>query len=406
MLNQTKNLLIGLFVVVACGLIIGVILFIEPSIGDGKQVLNIRFSNINGISVGTRVAFAGKPVGEVVEIKSIPQSRQEHFSGHDQIYYYQLTCHIDSHVKVYTTDEVTVQTSGLLGEKSVAILPRPAPPGITPQLVTPNHPLYASSDDSLQSAFKTISHLATKIEDAVESITDWVDKNGAALGNAARSFDMAMLEFGQTMHDINQECVVASANDTLNSIRITSDKIGDTITTLTDDEVFANLADIMHAVKSASYSFDDILKSIQEGKGTLGRIIHDDDFYLSLMNILTKADTTLNDINHYGLLFNLNKQWQRSRQKKITELNALNSPEQFKDYYEKEMDQINTTISRLSMLIDKAESSPDREKILRNPVYRKDFAEFLRLVHDLLQNLRLYNENLQSKYKENFGGCS
>lgn len=68
--EQIKNMLIGLFVVIACSLIVGIILFIEPSVGDGKQKLIVRFSNINGISVGTRVVFAGKPVGEVVDIET------------------------------------------------------------------------------------------------------------------------------------------------------------------------------------------------------------------------------------------------------------------------------------------------------------------------------------------------
>jgi len=56
-----------------------------------------------------------------------------------------------------------------------------------------------------------------------------------------------------------------------------------------------------------------ITEDIREGKGTLGQLISKDDFYLHLNAILSKVDTTLNDINHYGLLFHLNKGWQRER---------------------------------------------------------------------------------------------
>ena len=125
MIDYMKNMLIGLFVVVACALIVGIILFLEPSVGDGKEKLIVRFSNINGLSLGTRVMFAGKPVGEVVAIEQIPHAREQPTDELGQVYFYQLVLNIDSSVHVYNTDEITVQTSGLLGEKSIAIVKKP-----------------------------------------------------------------------------------------------------------------------------------------------------------------------------------------------------------------------------------------------------------------------------------------
>ena len=114
MLNQAKNMLIGFFVVIACGLIIAMILFVEPSIGDNKQTLYIRFSSVNGISLGTRVTLAGKPIGEIVDISTIPNARSQPSDELGNLYYYQLTAHIDSHIKVYTSDAINIQTTGLL----------------------------------------------------------------------------------------------------------------------------------------------------------------------------------------------------------------------------------------------------------------------------------------------------
>ncbi len=402
MLNQTKNLLIGLFVVAACSLIIGIILFIEPSIGDGKQTINLRFSNINGISLGTRVSFAGKPIGEVVKIETIPDARKQPVDGLSQIFYYQLECHIDSHIKVYTTDEVTVQTSGLLGEKSIAILPKLPPHGISPQRVTAAHPIYADSEDPIQSAFNTISQLANKLEDGVDILVDWIHKNGPVLGDAAKSFDVAMQEFGNTMQSINKSHLVNEAYETLDSLKNTSNRIDHVIANMEDQNVFNNAADLISNLRCASFSLEDILKDIEEGKGTLGKLIVDKDFYLRIMDILSKVDVTLNDVNHYGLLFNLNKEWQRSRTKHATELAALESPSQFKAYYQEEMDRINTAVARLTKLIDRAEDSKDRERIIHNPAYRQDFAEFLRLVKTLMGSLKLYNEKMQEAQTQ---GC-
>ena len=400
MISQAKNMLIGLFVVVACGLIIGIVLFIEPSAGDGKQVLNIRFSNVNGITVGTRVTFAGKPIGEIVEINTIPNARNQPSDELGQIYYYQLVAHIDSRIKVYTTDEFTVQTLGLLGEKSIAIIPKPVPKGMHPKLATSNTPLYANSVDPITSAFHQLSELSEKVEDAVDSIVTWINNNGHALGEAVRSFDHAMTEFGDTMASINQENLIQDVKIAVNTFTDTTQKIQDVICEMEGDQVFKNIGITVDHFKDASISFDDILANIKGGKGTLGRLLSDDDFYLRIMSVLNKVDIAMNDINHYGILFNMNKEWQRTRQKRITILNALKTPNQFKDYFEKEVDMINTSMARIALLIEKAEQTPEKQRILESSLFRKDFAELLRRVNELLDNLKMYNDQLDSANTE------
>jgi len=115
---------------------------------------------------------------------------------------------------------------------------------------------------------------------------------------------------------------------------------------------------------------------------------------LHFNSILSKVDTLMNDINNYGLLFYLNKSWQRQRAQRITQLNALDSPQGFKHYFENEVDDINVSMARLSLLIDRAETSPEREAIMNNDQFLKDFSELLRLSEELSDNLKLFNQQL------------
>lgn len=402
MLNQAKNMIIGLFVVVACGLIVAMILFVEPSVGDNKQVLYIRFPTVNGISLGTRVTLAGKPVGEVVAINTIHNARNQPVDELGNIYYYQLTVHIDSHIKVYTSDEIDVQTTGLLGERSIGIMPKYPPQGMEPKLATTKTPLYGNSVDLFESAFRQLSGLAEKIEDAVDGIVAWIDENGDSLGSAVRSFDRAMKEFGDTMASINQADIVHDIQDTLHSFTVTSDSINQAINELEENDAFKNIAIAIDHFKGSSISLEHILNNIEEGKGTIGRLMTEDDFYLKVMSIFSKIDTTMNDINHYGILFNLNKDWQRTRQKRATLLGALKTPQEFKDYFEKEIDMINTSMARISILIEKAEQTPERQRILQSSLFKRDFAELLRLANELLENIKLYNDQLGESETE---GC-
>jgi phospholipid/cholesterol/gamma-HCH transport system substrate-binding protein len=139
-------------------------------------------------------------------------------------------------------------------------------------------------------------------------------------------------------------------------------------------------------------------QNLNSGQSTLGKMINADDMYLRLTAIMSKADTMMNDINHYGVLFHLNKGWQRTHTKRISQLDALDSPVAFKDYFQSEIDQINTSMSRISMLVEKAREG-EENKVLETPSFRDNFAELLRQVDEMSGNLRLYNEQYSHSLK-------
>jgi phospholipid/cholesterol/gamma-HCH transport system substrate-binding protein len=393
--EQTRNMLIGIFAVAASALIVWIVLFLKPSVGDGKQILYVRFSDVNKIPIGTRVMFAGKPVGEVVAITSLSDARSKpscDILGH--LYIYQLELKIDSHIKVYDTDEIAVQTSGLLGEKSIAIIPKPIPKGIIPQLLTSKTVVYAKSVDPLEQLFSQFSDLSTTVENTFKEATQWIQSNGEDLGNAIRAAGSAMDEIYCAVQSINELEIPQQVSSTLENISDTVSDIQDIIHDLEERKTFENASIAMQNFKNASASVDQITRDIACGKGTLGRLIKGDDLYFHVNAILSKIDVLMNDINHYGILFHLNKSWQRQRIQRITLLNSLDTPTNFKNYFESEVDQINTAMERISLLIDKMQETPERNQILTDPLFQKDFDELLRQANGLSDTLKLYNQQL------------
>lgn len=391
--EQTKNMLIGIFVIAACVLIVWLTLFLKPTVGDGKQILYVRFSNINRINLGTRVLFAGKAVGEVIAIDEIYDARQQpNVDLMGIIYYYQLVLKVDSHVRVYDTDEVTIQTSGLLGEKSIAIIPRVPPKGVVPKVIT-DQPIYAESVDPIENAFAELSDLANDMQKTFQQITQWFEKNSDELGYAVTSFANTMDEINMAVQTVNESKVILDIQTLVQRTTQTIDEIKIAINEMNQNETFVNAGVMMQNLKNVSGSIDLITQDILEGKGTLGKLITTEDLYLNLNAIFSKANTMMNDINHYGILFHLNKSWQRQRAMRMTALNALDNPQHFKNYFQTEVDEINTAMARLSMLIERAQLAK-QEEIFDNEVFRKDFAELLRQAESLSDNLKLYNEQL------------
>ena len=255
MSTPIKNMLVGIFILSAIVLLISVIMFLKPSVGDGKQTLYVRFSNIDNLNIGTRVLFAGKPVGEVVAMEEIRDAREQPTDELGRVYFYQLTLHIDSNVKVYNTDEVSSQTSGLLGEKSIAITPRAPPKGVTPQLVTAAEPIYADSVDPFQNAILDFSELAAQMEEAFKQLGSWIKEHGEEVASAVRSAGAALDEIDQAVSTYNQSGLI-----------------------------------------------HDIQKGIKEFDATM-----------------IKTNDLMSSLNQYGLFFHMNKQWQRTHLQKTNE---------------------------------------------------------------------------------------
>jgi phospholipid/cholesterol/gamma-HCH transport system substrate-binding protein len=403
--QSVKNFLIGVFVTAACILVIWLILFLHPSVGDGKKTFHVRFANINQLSIGTRILFAGMPVGEVESIEELYDARTQPTDSEGQVYFFQLTLKVDSSVVIYSTDQIAIQTSGLLGEKSINIIPKAPPPGVTPILIT-SQPIYASSEDPITKTLSELGDLSKKIGNTIDDVKNWFDNNSDHISFAIQSFGCAMDQAYQTISDVNEQRLVDELKVATQNFNINMVKVHNALQEMEDAQVFRNVGFTMENMKNITHSIDLVTTDMAEGKGTLGRLLKSDEMYLRFTSLMSKADTMMNDINHYGLLFHLNKGWQRLRTQRATLMNALQSPSDFRNFFEQEIDQINTAMSRLSILIDKAEESKQKDEIMQSVPFKQDFSELLREVDALSDNLRLYNQQLMNPDSDKIDDCT
>ncbi|OGN61763.1 MAG: hypothetical protein A3F09_02695 [Chlamydiae bacterium RIFCSPHIGHO2_12_FULL_49_11] len=381
--KQIKNLLIGLFVIAGCTLVIAIILFIKPSVGDSKQVIHVRFNNINGIQIGTRVTMAGKPIGEVTEISRVPLAREKAVDHLGRVYFYLLTLHIDSHYKIFATDEITVQTAGLLGEKSIAIIPKPLMPGQHPHVITSNDIVYAESTDILETAVNELAALSNKFEETLQKVIDWMNHYGDDVGQAVITFTDTTKEIGTLVKSVNQSHIIQDVEHITTNVSITTDMINMVLTYLKEHCFFDNLAMTMQNITQITYP-------LAAGTSTLGKIIQDDGLYLEINAVMLKINTLLNDINNYGLLFQYNKKWQRVREKQSIDMQKLSTPGGFKRAVQAQIDQLNVTLGRMKML---SEASTTGE-LSCNKDFQKEFYEFGQKLKALQHEVDLYNLEL------------
>ena len=406
MTDKIKNILIGLFVTSAVTVMVAMILFLEPHIGDGKKTLHVRFANIAGITLGTRVTFAGKPVGEVAEIQELKHARDLPSDESGKVYFYLLTLKTDSSVDIYNCDEVAIRTTGLMGEKSIAILPKLPPKGKVATLIT-DQVITASSIDPLENTFNQIAKVSHRMDTSLDHIDTWFVSNSQNLSESIASLNKVLN---------HSDSLITSAVETelVPSLKEASHLLNESLrlihSGLNEDQILNKIAYLVSNLDQAVSTFNTqapaTLQNIQQvtqdlatGAGTLGRLISQDDFYLRINSLMSKADTLMNDVNHYGLLFQYDKHWQRSRTRKANILKSLDTPKDFRCYFEGEVDSITTSLGRLTELLDYA--GQERQKIVENDEFKRQFQTLMRSVQSLSDSLRLYNEGLIADLDKN-----
>lgn len=450
MKTYKKNILIGLFVIVAGCLITIGLLFLEPSLGDAKQTLRVRFTNIDKVGIGTRVTFAGKPIGKVVNIYEVNDARKSAKDTNGEVYFYELELKVDSGVNIYDTDDIVVRSSGLLGEKNIAIIPRPSIGEEQPRLVT-EEIILANKSGSVEHALEELTELASKARHTLDHVVELIRTNSNEIHYTIKEMHQAMGNLDVALETVNANKLVDNVNDMVVSfndslgyfntglahlqdnhfwqnVATTTDNLNSIMSAINQPEQWKEtvenlhllakrlpaswetidvslnriadmtegLQNLSHDAKSLIKNTDIIAGNIAQGKGTLGQLIMNDALYLRAIAVMGKVDTIMNDINHYGILFQNNKSWQRQRIKRMNMLYKLNSPQAMQLYFDEEISQINAGLGRISVVLENMKNSQPKDSLLQNKNFAEEFTEILRQLKGLEGTLTLYNQEFIS----------
>lgn len=399
--ERFKNVLIGAFVagslLIACLLV----LFLRPHVGDGKQLLHVRFANVAGITKGTRVSYAGRPVGYIVSIAPTGEGRTER---EGPIYAYELTLKVDSSVTVYTTDEIALRTTGLMGEKSISILPKPAAHArpVTTEV------LFAQTIDPFEATVNQVGRLAKQADETLRKFDSWFAQNETTLTHTLQSLDGTLTAASNLLTTADREALVSSLSHTTHLVNENLEAVR---SSLVQDDLLGRFGSLTAELQNTAVGFNQdglqtlshlnrISRNIADGTGTVGRFINQDDFYLRLSSLMSKGETLINAVNHYGLLFQYDKHWKKDQTRRANMLRSLETPDDFKAYFENEVDGINTSLGRLNDLLDRTSTFDERTRLAQSDSFQRDFATLLRMSQSLTDSIRLYNEGLITQLNE------
>ena len=274
----------------------GILLFIfifnylkgENLLSSSRKITAI-YSNVEGLAPSAAVTINGHAIGKVQDIRFTQD-------GTGQL---EVVMLIDSDFKFSKNSKAELYESGLIGGKAIAIVPAndggenvvsgdilqsDVKPGLTElvnQRLTP-----------LQEKIESVMVSADDLLQNVNSVFD--DQTKSNIKGSLAQLEGTIESFKQTSDALKG---LVDENKTSISNTLTNfDKISNDLSGVSQTLAEANLKETIQGLQSTITDFDTLLKGIEQGEGSVGKLMKDDQLYNNLEGALDQLEMLLEDM--------------------------------------------------------------------------------------------------------------
>ncbi len=288
---------IGLiFVLCGVAFVTGLLYIQDISIKKSKYTFTVMFENVQGLHVGDQVDMLGKKIGKVTRTRFMAQKIAVELAIDNS---FSFSIPIDS--------KIEVKSEGIIGSKFISItpgynrkdyiLPGTIVEGlrefdlteITPDIVPMTQDLSAfarqlkailgkEEGDKIRLTIKNIESFTAQLDSLISA----KDRNNfqATMKNM-RDFTAELKE------GINKE--IDKLDQMLNSFKAVTDKSDELSTTITE------LRKSSESFSSATQKLDMLLTKMENGEGTLGKLVNNDTLHENMNSLVNEIRTLVQD---------------------------------------------------------------------------------------------------------------
>ncbi len=256
---------------------------------DSSRTFYVVYDNVEGIASSTPVTINGLSVGKVQNI-----SFNEDASG-------RLTVKllVDSDFKFSKNSKAELYETGLIGGKAIAIIPafdnaENAKKGdyLTGTVKAGLTELVNQRLTPLQEKIETMMVSADSLLTNINSVFDVQTK--VNLKKSISELALTIESFKNTSVSINN--LIADNQEKLSNTLSNVEDISSNLSKITDSIANANLSGTIKSLQLTITQFDKILSSIENGEGSIGKILKDDELYNNLKGASKEMEELLRDI--------------------------------------------------------------------------------------------------------------
>lgn len=297
MLKNIRTLKISREVKTAILVISSILLFIWGySFLKGKDLFNsyktfyVIYDDVEGLAPSAVVTINGLTVGKVTSITFLDNEGK-----------LLVEIQIKTDFPISKSSVASIYEPGLLGGKQIAILPN-----YKDKILAVNGDKLISSVKlgMLSSVVDQLSPLQNKVEDAVVSADSlfrsfnviFDNKAKLDLKNSIAELSNTMREFNQVSKGINN--IIQNNHSKIDGTLTNLNVVSSNFSKLSDSLVKANLGATIKGLQKTLANVDKIMNDLQQGKGSMGKLLKDEGMYNNLEGASKELKLLLADLKN------------------------------------------------------------------------------------------------------------
>lgn len=255
MTEHANEVRVGITITVAgLLLVVGILWLGGFSFGESRYGFSIMFTEVSGLVAGDKVTVAGLDAGEILSLKLAPFGKVV------------AEVEVDNDIRIPVDSRISVASYGLIGAKVISVRPGGSDVYIEQDAVVQG--VYEKGlGDVVHEMAKALTGIQAVLKSADEILTDQEGKDLVkdALVNAnAASFDLR-----QATADLS-----VMATELRAFVSEKKDPAGEAIDAM--ESAVVGFAEVTDELKIISASLDSIVRRVEGGEGTLGKLVNED----------------------------------------------------------------------------------------------------------------------------------
>ena len=285
----TKEIKVAVLVILSIVLFYWGFVFLKgKNLFDTSTKLYAVYGNVAGLVVSAPVTINGLNIGKVNAIEILPDGKMkvELIISNEEI-------------QIAKSSEAQIMDSGLIGGREIAIINNFSDTN------------YAKSGDQLKTSNKLgltaelanqIGPVKDKVEVLLENANKLIENLNATLDATTQkklkasiaSLEITMSEFSQISKNTNE--ILSENKSKLNTTLSNFEKTSDNLNTMTTSLEKANLGATVKKLEATLSNVNGILANLEQGKGSLGKLLNDDAMYTNLTKTSKELELLLQDL--------------------------------------------------------------------------------------------------------------
>ena len=252
------------------------------------RMFYVQYDNVEGLSTSAPVTINGLIVGRITKIELIPATGK-----------LQVEIQLKNDFPISKSSTIDIYEPGLIGGKQIQIVPNFQ----DPEMAESGHLFKGRTvagiadlvGEKLTPLQEKVEKVATSADLLINNLNDVLDeKSKANLRESIAKLNSLMDEFGKASKTVNQiidknQSNIDGSLANLNKTTANFSKISDTLAKAKIGEAIKHFE---HSLKNV----DNMMSNLAKGKGTMGKLLNDDQLYKNLNSTSTELEMLLQDL--------------------------------------------------------------------------------------------------------------